>query len=522
MARYSIDGQVLTDIGDAIRSKVGETKTVVGNWEFDVVKDNIGADGNYSLDGCFGKFHIPGAKRIVISNIESATLDLSGGYITLSSNSAHTTAGQLYYKLNPPSGVQYLQSKPFPEEVILEDTDYFAYLSKSNIASGLFTFSAHVVAYDENGEILAGREYEAKNTFTPEQMADQISNIAVIPDEALHYSGYCSNKFAYGSLDWLINSYGDRITTENITSSTYMFYMSDVKRIPFELNFADQSIQMDYMFALMDYFEEIPKINSKPKPSNMSYMFQEDYRLRYLPEDIADWFDWSYIDNATSAYSGGKRGLGLFRYCSSLRSVPMDFLAHANPYLTGYSSEFHYLFNACYTLDEIVNLPLPRASDMNWTSDSFPDAFSFCYRLKNMTFATNEDGSPIVVKWKSQVIDLSEYSGYSPDGVLQIVDKNSGITRDKEVKDDATYQALKNDPDWFATKIEYSRYNHDSAVATINSLPDTSAYLATAGGTNTIKFKGASGSATDGGAINTLTEEEIAVATAKGWTVSLV
>ena len=48
------------------------------------------------------------------------------------------------------------------------------------------------------------------------------------------------------------------------------------------------------------------------------------------------------------------------------------------------------------------------------------------------------------------------------------------------------------------------------------------AVKATAGGTNTIKFNGAAGSATDGGAINTLTEEEIAVATAKGWTVSLV
>jgi hypothetical protein len=67
---------------------------------------------------------------------------------------------------------------------------------------------------------------------------------------------------------------------------------------------------------------------------------------------------------------------------------------------------------------------------------------------------------------------------------------------------------------------QYSRYNHDSAVNTINSLPDTSAYLATAGGTNTIKFKGNAGSKTDGGAINTLTAEEIAVATAKGWTVS--
>ena len=70
--------------------------------------------------------------------------------------------------------------------------------------------------------------------------------------------------------------------------------------------------------------------------------------------------------------------------------------------------------------------------------------------------------------------------------------------------------------------VPYSRYNHDSAVETINSLPDTSEYLAANGGTNTIKFKGAAGSKTDGGAINTLTEEEIAVAAAKGWTVTLV
>ena len=81
---------------------------------------------------------------------------------------------------------------------------------------------------------------------------------------------------------------------------------------------------------------------------------------------------------------------------------------------------------------------------------------------------------------------------------------------------------MKNDPDWYTLKSEYSRYNHDSAVATINSLPDTSAYLAEKGGTNTIKFIGNAGSATDGGAINTLTEEEIAVATAKGWTITFV
>ena len=98
----------------------------------------------------------------------------------------------------------------------------------------------------------------------------------------------------------------------------------------------------------------------------------------------------------------------------------------------------------------------------------------------------------------------------------------AGITIDKEVKDEETYQALKDDPDWFSTKEAYSRYNHTSAVNTINSLPDTSAYLATAGGTNTLKLKGASGSSTTAGGVNTLTEEEIAVATAKGWTVAFV
>jgi hypothetical protein len=161
-------------------------------------------------------------------------------------------------------------------------------------------------------------------------------------------------------------------------------------------------------------------------------------------------------------------------------------------------------------INDLVVLPITI------TSNFFSNTFYYCHRLKDMIFEVNEDGTPKTANWKSQVIDLSSGVGYAF-GTSSILGYNSGITADKEVKDDATYQALKNDLDWFATKIEYSRYNHDSAVNTINSLPDTSAY-----GTNTIKFKGASGSLTDGGAINTLTEEEIAVATAKGWTVSFV
>ena len=147
-----------------------------------------------------------------------------------------------------------------------------------------------------------------------------------------------------------------------------------------------------------------------------------------------------------------------------------------------------------------------------------------------MTFKSyTTDAVPVrPVKWKSQIIDLSSGVGYaatySERDYIRLFG-GGGLKEDfvgKEITDDATYQALKDDPNSFTTNLNYSRYNHDSAVRTINSLPDTSAYLASAGGTNTIKFLGASGALTDGGAINTLTEEEIAVATARGWTVSLV
>ena len=210
----------------------------------------------------------------------------------------------------------------------------------------------------------------------------------------------------------------------------------------------------------------------------------------------------------------------MFSGCYSLRSIPMNLIKSGNPYSYNSYSYYPSGFYSCYALDELINLPIPYTK-ATWTSNAFVNTFYDCYRLKNVIFALN-DGVPYTVTWKSQVIDLSSsYIGYVKISNFLLY-FNSGIKSSKQVTDDASYQALKNDPDWWTMKVEYSRYNHDSAVNTINSLPDTSAYLATAGGTNTIKFKGQAGASTDGGAINTLTEEEIAVAAAKGWTVTLV
>ena len=195
----------------------------------------------------------------------------------------------------------------------------------------------------------------------------------------------------------------------------------------------------------------------------------------------------------------------------------MSFLAHGNPQASYSTNIYRNLFQYCYALDEVVGLPNPHHKAA-WTSNAFNSTVQDCYRLKRFTFETQADGTPYTVNWKKQTLNLDTV-GYvtSSYGANYITNNGAihGITTAKAIYDDATYQALKDDADWFTSKVEYSRYNKTSAVETINSLP-----TCPSGAGNTIKFKGAAGSATDGGAINTMTEEEIAVATAKGWTVS--
>jgi hypothetical protein len=354
------------------------------------------------------------------------------------------------------------------------------------------------------------------------ELADTIINLPSgggggdIPEEALVITGDCQYRFANNGWNWFIENYGDRITTKDIGAMNYMFNSANkLTNIPFDINCKlGTNIDLKNMFSSCYILKELPKINNA-KPSDLAGVFQYCNNIREIPDDLCDTWDWSYMDNLTSGFSGNSSYL--FYKCYSLRKYPNSFLSHGNPVVYyGYSVYFN-LFYSCCSLDEIADLPFPHYK-ASWASNSFYDTFTLCYRLKNMTFALQEDGTPYVMNWKNQVVDLSQYVGYtsSASNISDILKYNSGITADKQVIDDTTYQALKNDVDWFTADINYSRYNHDSAVRTLASLPDTSTY-----GTNTIKFKGASGSLTDGGAINTLTEEEIAVATAKGWTVSL-
>ena len=404
-------------------------------------------------------------------------------------------------------------------------------------------FNFYCVHQLKNGET----KYISKNGYTPAEMAQFINDIELqdititengtylpdtfgfnkiianvppsLPDEGKIITGDCSYRFANGGWDWFLNAYGDQLETYNITGATYMFNEAKkINYIPFDINVAN-STPINSIFRYCQQLKEVPYVIGPERTpptgpysgiTNLEYIFNNCWSIREIPYD---WF-WKYIPNkeywdAHQGYANGTRG-SIFWGCYSLREIPDISML---PTAITYNTLYNYAFNECYVLNKVINLPVVGAT---LTSNQMSDTFKECSMINEITFATNEDGTPKTANWKSQTLDLSKFTGYV-NVPYYITDYNSGITADKEVKDDATYQALKNDPDWYTGNIDYSRYNHDSAVNTINSLPDTSAY-----GTNTIKFKGQSGAKTDGGAINTLTEEEIAVASAKGWTVSLV
>lgn len=345
------------------------------------------------------------------------------------------------------------------------------------------------------------------------------------PESVFNITGNCSYRFAYGGWDWFINQYSEKITTNNITDTTNMFDRTALKTIPFDINIASNisNLRNTFNYAKLEVVPYIIGPGKNPPTSaysgilNMEGLFFYCQKLRYIPKD----YFWKMVPNKdfweTQANIGSQSQSDLFNHCYSLRELP-DISMIGGNWTSNYFCIYYNLLTSCYSLDEATNIPVYGT----FSSNAMGSLFNNNYRLKDFTFVVNEDSTPKTANWKNQTIETTSTYGTIGYGDYNPASCNSGITADKEVKDDATYQALKDDPDWFSMNINYSRYNHNSAVNTINSLPDTSAYLTANGGTNTIKFKGQSGALTDGGAINTLTEEEIAVATAKGWTVSLV
>lgn len=492
MTRYSIEDITLTALGDAVRSQVGETR-----------KEPVPILHTYTKT-LASKAKTP----VEVNIIECAQMKFK---LVNGSNLDKITGGHFFGRNGSLVNFTFYENETFINyDDISKAYTYFT-LNIANTSEESCEVTIEASGIDVNGNVTT-ELVEVPNVLTPIQMAEKINNLPPAPSEsALTINDNCIYKFAYNGWNWFIQQYGDKIITKDITNADHMFYCSStLDEIPFDLNFKPSaaSVNIAFIFGDCHNLKSIPKLNGL-KPSNGENMLSSCYNLRELDYESIKDIDWSYIENLTSGYYGSRAGT--FSNCYSLRSFPMEFLNHTNPVVTYSYSIYYQSFSYCCSLDSIGDLPVIPAS---WTSNAFANTFAHCYRLCHFTFAPYE-GS---VNWSKQTIDLTT-CGYISNSYNKsyVLNYNSGITADKEIKDDNTYRALKSDPDKFTCSASYSRYDGSSAIKTLRSLPTTT-------GTGcTIKFKGSAGSASVvGDAINAIPETYIAEAAAKGWTVTFV
>ena len=353
--------------------------------------------------------------------------------------------------------------------------------------------------------------------MTLDQMATAVNELSVGPtDEDLTFTGDLQYFNYQGRISKILKKYGNRITFKNV-SSFYSAFKSikQEEELPYVISGGASNGIYTNLSGIFQSGTKLKKIGELKDiaPSDMTGMFAYCSNLRELPK-ITDW-DFSYLHQLTyNSFSY------IFNGCYSLRKIPPELLKELWCSGTGQSNYVLYDgFSQCYALDELRGLPLGDKTK-TYTSNRWSSPYSL-NRIKDILFETQEDGTPYTLAQQSMTISIDESYGWcSPGSENSLLNFNSGITKDKEVNSAETYQALKNDPDWYSTSKDYSRYNRQSAINTIATLPDTSAYLTANGGTNTIQFPSGLGKLTDAGGVDTLTPEEIAVATAKGWTVS--
>lgn len=436
--------------------------------------------------------------EIIISIPEATSLELN---ININRPVGNNSSGsiQIYNR----AGVSLLYqsvAKSEQKTVTYENTNYLRVVC-TDYGNTTCIFGVIITAYplDASGNrIQIIRERPAVNTLTPSALVEAVNNAAPSPPaSAFSITGACQNKFAFSGWNWFIENYGDKITTKDISNASSMFDSNPIERIPFIINTTD-SCSLNNMFYNCGYLIELPVM---PNLHLDSDIFSGCEKLVSVNNN-------QFIVKTSTLPLDD-----IFMNCKSLRSIG-NMLDNIPDVAKG-SSIFglHNTFGSCYSMDELVNLPFVYSTynDMY----TFGGCFSYCHRLKKLTFRNQV--VPSTETPKAATLSLTDYVGYAASSSILTLN-NAGFTNETRVTDDASYQALKDNPDWWTDKVAYSRYNHTSAVETINSLPDLSGLSIR----NTIKFKGASGELTDGGAISNLTAEEIAVADAKGWTVTLV
>ena len=297
-----------------------------------------------------------------------------------------------------------------------------------------------------------------------------------------------------------------------LTNMERMFYNTTFTEIPITIYYAQKG------FTAMSMFSG-SKVKKAPlfrparsiDPNNLE-IFRNLWKLFYsteleeIPEDWLDWDEWRNwkTENPNADFLMYQ----MFSRCYYLKSIPQAFL---DLFDLAWPFGYDLVFESCERLNKIENMGYKVRKESSVTGPK--DIVKYCMSLSKFTFKNNGPTA-----WDTSNLDLS-YCGWGGHG-NSLDYWNRGFTRETEVTDDATYQALKNTDYWTTNKL-YSRYNHTSMVETINSLPEI-IKIGSESPVNTIKFGATQGDSTDEGGASNLTEEEIAVASAKGWTVSII
>ena len=344
-----------------------------------------------------------------------------------------------------------------------------------------------------------------------------------VPEEALVLTGDLTSRFQNNGWNWFIEEFGDKITTKNVQATGSMFQGSKkLANIPFDINFDGISGRvMNSMFYECESLLALPAVKNV-SPGGIKAMFQYCRSLRSIPDDWTDTWDWSHIENQTGAYGDGNMSY-MFYACTHLRNLPAWTFLHQNPYINYSYSIFANGFSDCLTLERVEGIRLP--AQVTWTSNAFNNTFKNCVRLKSVTFALQEDGSPYVHNIKNQTIDLSMAGYVNPQCYWNIyVDRDEFPTEAVIDSYDkwATYcgedSLDKGSGNGYANNVKWSTFSRKAAKRLFATLPDV-----TSGSGNTIKLEyDAASELKSQEAMKLLTEEEIAVAAARGWTVSLV
>lgn len=410
------------------------------------------------------------------------------------------------------------------------------------------------------GNAIRGKTGSSELLSVPDGMVAAIESIttgggsAVLPEELKVITGNVQYLFSKDYATLYLKAFGNQITTTKDLVNPQMFYGNrTIEEVPFDLNIASgytndifsDCIKLkkvkDINFAnpfnttnsLIECFYNCQSLKEigiirNPMISNLYETFNNCFRLNYIT-----------IEGAVSEDTGIDNLYSCFRNCYGLRELDSSFLKLLRINDSGgYNSTFYQ----CNSMDRIVGLGVPiSSSSKTYTQNLYNYTFYLCNRLDELTFETNNDGTPKELYANNQQIDLSKGVGYCSGSrttcniVGDIMEGkpvpyfynyiqpsasptdiwNYQITADKHTEE------YYNHKDSWTEDLLYSRYNHRSMVNTINTLPDTSTFIASNGGTNMIIFKSKQGDNSPWGGASNLTEEEIAVATAKGWTLGI-